>query len=173
MEQGEELQFTDSRGKPHQLTLLSIQEQDVNGVSIVRYVLDSEIMSTVVQVAKPNAASGQSIPMANPDDPCQVGAPSNGDLWVMYVNPGDLVKKGEELFNISIMKQEKAVIAPVDGIVKRVLRTADYRESKQMTPVREGELIVELAPVPHCCAKCGKPMSSDTFEFCPFCGKKN
>ena len=31
----------------------------------------------------------------------------------MYVHPGDIVEEGEELFNVSIMKQEKAVLAPV------------------------------------------------------------
>jgi hypothetical protein len=40
--------------------------------------------------------------------------------------------------------------------------------------VREGELIVELAPVPLCCnnPKCGKPLPSDGFAYCPHCGKK-
>ena len=66
----------------------------------------------------------------------------------MYVHPGDVVKAGEELFNVSIMKQEKAVLAPIDGMVKRVLKTADFKENKQMVSVREGELIVELGPVP-------------------------
>ena len=112
--------------------------------------------------------------MADPANEYHVGAPSNGDLWVMYVHPGDVVKKGEELFNISIMKQEKAVVAPMDAMVKRVLKTADYRESKQMLPVREGELIVELAPVPQCCSnsKCGKPLPAESYAFCPYCGKK-
>lgn len=78
----------------------------------------------------------------------------------MYVHPGDVVKAGEELFNVSIMKQEKAVLAPVDGIVKRVLKTADFKESKQMVSVREGELIVELGPVPRLCSNeaCGQPI---------------
>ncbi len=175
MEVGSDLNFTDSSGKPHHLTLLRIQNPGSNGVSVVRYVLDSEIMSTEVQVAKPEASMARASAMADPANEYHVGAPSNGDLWVMYVNPGDVVKKGEELFNISIMKQEKAVLAPLDSVVKRVLKTADYRHSKQMTPVREGELIVELAPVPNCCGnpKCKKPLPSDSFTFCPHCGKKN
>jgi pyruvate carboxylase len=41
-----------------------------------------------------------------------------------------------------------------------------------MVPVREGELIVELGPVPAVCRnpECGKPLPADTFTFCPFCG---
>lgn len=171
---GEELNFTDSRGKPHHLNLIRIQQADANGVAVVRYVLDSEIMSTEVQVAQPSASIAKSSAMADPHNEYHVGAPSKGDLWVMYVHPGDIVKKGEELFNISIMKQEKAVLAPVDGMVKRVLKTADYRESKKMVPVREGELIVELAPMPVCCpnADCRKPLPAEGYVYCPYCGKK-
>jgi len=173
MEPGEDLNFLDSQGKPHQFSLMSIRTPDENGMSIVRYVLDSEIMSTEVQVTKPGAGK-LNVSKADPDNPNHVGAPSNGDLWVMYVTPGQVVRKGDELFNISIMKQEKAVLAPVDGVVKRVLKTANFSESKQMVPVREGELIVELGPVPAVCANpaCGKPLPADTFTFCPFCGGK-
>jgi len=171
---GEELNFTDSYGKPHHLNLINIGNTNSSGVSVVRYVLDSDILSTEVQVAKPQTAVAASGTRADPNNKYHVGAPSNGDLWVMYVNPGDIVKKGEELFNISIMKQEKAVLAPLDAMVKRVLKTADYRESKQMVPVREGELIVELVPLSHSCSnpKCAKPLPADSCAFCPYCGKK-
>jgi len=173
MQPGDELNFLDSQGKPHQLSLMSIRAPDESGMSIVRYVLDSEIMSTEIQVTKPGAGK-LNVSKADPDNPNHVGAPSNGDLWVMYVSPGQVVRKGDELFNISIMKQEKAVLAPVDGVVKRVLKTANFSESKQMVPVREGELIVELGPVPAVCInpECGKPLPADTFTFCPFCGAK-
>jgi pyruvate carboxylase len=82
------------------------------------------------------------------------------------------VKKGEELFNISIMKQEKAVLAPVDGIVLRVLKTADYKESRQMASVRESELIVELGPIPRLCSNeaCARPIPLEGTAFCPYCG---
>ncbi len=171
---GEELSFTDSHGKPHHFSLIRIQNPGANGVSVVRYVLDSDILSSEVQVAKAESVSTRSGAMADPGNEYHIGAPSSGDLWVMYVHPGDIVKKGEELFNISIMKQEKAVTAPLDAVVKRVLKTADYRESKQMVPVREGELIVELAPIPNICSnpECAKALPSDNFAFCPYCGKK-
>lgn len=172
MNVGEELNFTDSNGKPHHLSLIRIQKPGSNGISVVRYVLDSEIMSSEVRVTKPESVAARAGALADPANEYHVGAPSNGDLWVMYVHPGDIVKKGEELFNISIMKQEKAVTAPFDALVKRVLKTADYRESKQMVPVQEGELIVELAPVPLYCnnAECGKALPSESFAFCPYCG---
>lgn len=112
--------------------------------------------------------------MADPNNIYQVPSPSNGDLWVMYVAPGDVVTKGEEIFNVSIMKQEKAVLAPVDGIVKRVLKTADFKENKKMVPVREGELLVELAPAPRLCPNpaCHHPLTDPEAHFCPKCGVK-
>lgn len=172
MKVGQDLNFTDTSGKPHHLLLLSISRPNDAGMAICRYVLDSEFLSCEVQVSQPTAQKDRGLPMADPADPYQVPSPSNGDLWVMYVHPGDIVKAGEELFNVSIMKQEKAVLAPVDGIVKRVLKTADFKESKQMVSVHEGELIVELGPVPRLCPNeaCAKPIPSESMRFCPFCG---
>lgn len=173
LKEGEELNFTDSKGKPHQFNLLKVDEPGANGDAIVRYVLDSQIMSVSVQVTKPTNLQGASAAKADPTNKYHVGAPSGGDLWVMYVAAGDVVKKGDELFNISIMKQEKAILAPMDGVVARIIKTADYRESKQMVPVKEGDLILELAPLSMCCQnpKCGKPIPGDSYTFCPYCGK--
>ena len=169
---GQDLYFNDSSGKPHHLLLLSISTPNDAGISICRYVLDSEFMSCEVQVRQPSGNGAKSTLMADTANKYHVAAPSNGDLWVMYVHPGDVVKAGEELFNVSIMKQEKAVLAPIDGMVKRVLKTADFKENKQMVSVREGELIVELGPVPRVCGNeaCGQPIPMDNIAFCPYCG---
>lgn len=169
---GEEMNFTDSLGKPHHFQMISLDRPNANGEVIVRYVLDSEIMLHTVRVAPAQTTGKGGVPMADPANPMQIASPSNGDLWVMYVHPGDMVKKGQEIFNISIMKQEKAVLSPCDGIVKRVLKTADYKETRQMVPVREGELIVELDPTPNCCQACGRPLPAQNLAFCPYCGEK-
>ncbi len=171
---GQDLYFNDSKGKPHHLVLLSISKPNAAGFAVCRYFLDSEIMTIDVQVAEPTANANKGTLKADPTNPYHVGAPSNGDLWVMYVHPGDIVKKGEELCNVSIMKQEKAVLAPLDGIVKRVLQTADYKESKQMLSVTEGDLLIELGPVPRLCSntECAHPIPMDNIDFCPYCGEK-
>ena len=173
LKQGRELQFTDSNGKPHQMTIFRISPVTDHGTVNVRYTFDSQIFYQEVKVAEGHAAHSD-LAMADPSNKYHVPAPSNGDLWVVYVKPGDIVKAGDELFNISIMKQEKAVLAPLDGIVKRVLKTADYQLTRKMTPVREGELIIELAPCPTVCqnAECGKPLPSSAINFCPWCGAK-
>ena len=170
---GEEFNFTDSGGKPHSMTLLSISPVDNTGVSVARYVLDSEIMSHQVQVSAPKASDSKGLVLADPANPLHIAAPSSGDLWVMYIHPGDIVDEGEELFNISIMKQEKAVLSPMRAMVKRVLKTADYKETRKMISVREGELIVELAPVPIVCPNeaCSRPLPLENIRFCPYCGE--
>ena len=110
--------------------------------------------------------------MADPDNPYHIGAPSNGDLWVMHVRPGDRVKQNEEICNISIMKQEKAILAPMDGTVKRVLKTADYTKDRKMVGVKAGELLVELGEPVDACPTCRAEIVAADFQFCPHCGQK-
>ncbi len=167
---GREIDFCDTDGKPHRMSIIDISPVDVQGIRLVRYHLDDETFTHPVQVAEPTSKGLGAIEMADKKNPCHIGSPSTGDLWVMYVKPGDMVTNGEELFNITIMKQEKAVISPMEGIVERVLKTADYKHDKQMTPVREGELLVVLGPVPKRCEKCKSPIKDDSFRFCPVCG---
>lgn len=163
------LGFTSSDGKPHQMRLLSIDPVNEEGLAAVRYVLDSEILKEDVRLGT-GAAKRAGVVMADPDVAGQVASPRKADLWIVHVAPGDIVRKGQELFNVSIMKQEKAVCAPVDGIVLRVLKTADFARTRRMVPVEEGELIVELGPVPRICPKCGAPAGDRAALFCGQCG---
>ena len=165
------MHFNDSRDKPHQMTIMHMSEPDENGMGQVRYSLDSEIMSHEVKLAEPSSGPTTGLEKADAGNPYHIASPNNGDLWVMYVSPGEVVKQGEELFNISIMKQEKAVLSPVDGVVKRVLKAADFRENKKMVPVTEGELLVELGPVPNTCPSCSEIIVMEGCAYCPHCGK--
>lgn len=167
---GREVDFCDTDGKPHRMSIIDVSPVDPQGVRLVRYQFDDETFTHPVQVAEPTVKGKGAVEMADKKNPCHIGSPSTGDLWVMYVKPGDTVIKGEELFNITIMKQEKAVLSPMDAIVERVLKTADYKHNKQMAPVLEGELLVVLGPVPQRCEKCKSPIKDDSFRFCPVCG---
>jgi pyruvate carboxylase len=62
------------------------------------------------------------------------------------------------------------VTAAIAGQVKRVLKEADFKTTRRMTPVRAGELIVELAPLPNLCPACRQPLPLEHLRFCPFCG---
>jgi pyruvate carboxylase len=168
--QGDELLFVDRDEKPHLMKIVDIAPVDQRGVRLVRYSLDDETFSHPVKVARVESTGKPALEMAEANNPWHVASPSSGDLWVMYVKPGDLVKKGEELFNITIMKQENAVLSPRDAMVQRVLKTANYKKDRQMAPVVEGELLVELVAAPTSCAACKQPLRDETFKFCPECG---
>jgi len=172
LEPGRELLFQDSRGKPHALTIAPIPEPDEDGVIRVSYTLDSEVLEHAVKVAAAVGGRKADLEMADRSNLYHLGAPTSGDLWAMYVVPGDLVSKGQELFNITVMKQEKAVLAPADAVVKRVLKHANYKQDRKMVPVREGELLVELGPVPRRCPACAAPVADSRFRFCSECGAR-
>jgi pyruvate carboxylase len=171
LEPDRDMLFKDTEDKPHSMRILGIGRPDFQGMSAVRYSLNGELFTHTVKVAEATGAGEQALEMADRGNPCHVASPSNGDLWILYVKPGDIVKEGEELFNITIMKQEKAVTAPMAGIVERVLKTADYKYDKKMVPVKEGELLVVLGPVPLRCSGCQTPIKDSGFKFCPACGK--
>jgi len=170
LQPGDELHFEDSDGKPRHLHILDISRPDSQGVSIVRYTLDSEFMSHQVKVAEATGKADLGLEMAVLGNPYHVGSPCNGDLWVMHVKPGDVVHPGEELFNISVMKQEKSVLSSVHGQVKRVLKFANYMEDRKMVPVKEGELLVELGQLLRLCTGCSAPLLVEQASYCPSCG---
>lgn len=172
LEKGETLLFGSRCGKPHVMRISDISDVDDQGYITVRYSVDSETASHKVKVREAAGSDRDTLEMADPKNVYHIGSPSNGDLWVMHVRAGDMVKKGEEICNISIMKQEKSVQAPVDGMVKRVLKSANYQEDKIMVPVKEGELLVELGPAHKVCPTCKAPLASDEFKYCPVCGQK-
>ncbi len=169
-EPGRDLHFQDSKGKPHLMTTVDISNPDSQGISQVRCVLDAESFIYPVKVAETSAAEKTGVEMGDPKNPFHIASPSNGDLWVMYVHPGDIVKKGEEVFNVTVMKMEMAVSSPADGMVKRVLKSADYNMDKKMVPVQGGELLVELGPISKICKACSVPVLGEDYKFCPSCG---
>jgi len=149
-----------------------MSEPDEQGICTVRYTVDNENVSYQVKVREGSSSERDSVEMADLKNEYHIASPSNGDLWVMHVRAGDHVKQGEEICNISIMKQEKSVYAAKAGMVKRVLKNANYQEDKIMVPVKEGELLVELGPVESCCPTCKAPVGSADYKFCPGCGQK-
>ena len=144
LKQGEYFSFSDSNGKLHHMSLLRIGALNKEGIVAVDFQLDHELVRYEVQVQEnQNTDKGQR-KQADPSNPNHVGAVSSGDLWVVHVAKGDVVKKGQELCNISIMKQEKGIFAKRNGVVKHVYIPADFKHTNQMINVKEGDLILEL-----------------------------
>jgi pyruvate carboxylase len=171
-EKGVEIEFMDDYGKPHRFEIIDIPPPNENGISDVRYIYDSERLSHQVKLTEAKTRSRTSVMKADPNNPSQIAAPSTGQLWMTYVKVGDVVKKGEEIFNISVMKQENAVFSPADGMITRVLKSANFPQDKKMFPVVEGELIIEIGPIPTACEQCREPIILENSNFCPNCGAK-
>ncbi|MEZ4568549.1 MAG: hypothetical protein R2860_16835 [Desulfobacterales bacterium] len=60
---------------------------------MVRYLLDSQILTYQVKVQEPETDDGADHVMADLDNPYHLASPSRGDLWVMYVSAGDYERR--------------------------------------------------------------------------------
>ena len=77
---------------------------------------------------------------ADPDDPCQVGAPLPGLLASHAHAEGDTVTAGEPLCVIEAMKMESNVTASIDGRIKKIHLAAGEQ-------IESGDLLITLEPV--------------------------
>jgi acetyl-CoA carboxylase biotin carboxyl carrier protein len=69
----------------------------------------------------------------------EVRTQTAGNMWKVLVKPGDVVKAGDTLFIMEVMKMEVAHEAPQDGIVTAV-HVAEGAEGLDAE-----ELVVEIA----------------------------
>ena len=76
---------------------------------------------------------------ADPEDPCQVGAPLPGLLASHAHAEGDTIAAGEPLSVIEAMKMESNVTAPVDGRIKKIHIAAGEQ-------IETGDLLITLEP---------------------------
>jgi len=170
LEQGVEREFRTNDGKTHNVKVHRVGRVDSQGRRRVRYQLDQEMFVVDFQVETPKSAAA-GVEAADPANPYQIGSPFDADLWIVHKKPGDTVRAGEEVLNLSLMKMECAVNSPVDGVVKRVVVFANFKADKKMVPVKKGQLLIELAVPRGKCANCDAPVEPD-HRFCPACGER-
>lgn len=78
-----------------------------------------------------------STPMADPENPAQIGANIPGNIIKVLVKEGEEVEEKQPVAVIEAMKMETNIISPMKGTVEKVY----VKEGQQ---VKAGELIVEL-----------------------------
>ena len=100
---------------------------ELNGVRRDVTVPDEEAQKTIVKV-----------PMADEDDPKQIGASIPGAVSKISVKKGDKVTKGQTLITVEAMKMETAVTAPEDGVIKEI-------HVEEGSAVKGGQLLITLA----------------------------
>lgn len=121
----------------------------VNGqqykVKLKSFGRDKESVPRIERVERKSPVGVQPAPA--PRKPSGVDAHSGGDIVTaplpglildVKVNPGDLVKAGQDLLLMEAMKMENHVEAPHDGTVKKVL-------VNKGDSVAEGDSLVELS----------------------------
>ena len=100
---------------------------ELNGVRRDVTVPDEEAQKSVVKV-----------PMADEDDPKQIGASIPGAISKISVKRGDKVTKGQTLITVEAMKMETAVTAPEDGAIKDI-------HVEEGAAVQGGQLLITMA----------------------------
>ncbi|WNJ19569.1 pyruvate carboxylase [Pontibacter sp. G13] len=96
----------------------------LNGVTRSVEIRDEQIAVEVVQNQKATADN-------------QIGAPLQGKLTKIFVEPGETVQKNQPLFVIEAMKMESTITSNVAGVVRNVPLTGG-------TMVEQGDLVVEM-----------------------------
>ncbi len=138
---GEQVRITID-DKPHVVCLVSIGE-GMGGVKDV--VLSVDNIMHVFQVDLPeSAATRKKVRKATPGNKGEVGATVNGTVWRIgtkgrALKEGDLVRKGEEIMNIEVMKTENAVKSSVAGVIREICVAVNDR-------VEEGQLLAVVEP---------------------------
>ncbi|WP_312091144.1 pyruvate carboxylase [Aminipila sp.] len=137
--EGETCEVKIGEGKLLIIKLVEVKNPDLEGVREVVFEVNGNRHSVQIKdKGLENMGIGKSsVPMADPDDPAQIGANIPGNIIKVLVKEGEQVEEKQPVAVIEAMKMETNIIAPIKGTVGKVY----VKEGQQ---VKAGELIVEL-----------------------------
>lgn len=119
LKEQEEAVYKISPGKTIIVKLLSVGPANADGVRILFFKVNGQTRN--VEITDRTLATEKKVnAKALADDEKQIGAPLQGLLSKVLVEPGQKVKKNEPLFVIEAMKMETTTTAPDAGQIKRV-----------------------------------------------------
>ncbi|WP_029035584.1 pyruvate carboxylase [Salinimicrobium terrae] len=120
MEPGEEIIVDLDRGKTLLIEFLSIGETDEDGMAKVFFKVNGQTRAVEVkdESVKVEKVVHQKV---DKDDKKQVGAPLQGALSNIQVEPGQKVEKNQPLFVIEAMKMETTITANASGEVDKII----------------------------------------------------
>lgn len=130
----EEIIVTIGPGKNILIKYLNITKADELGNRLVFFTLNGQTRSVQVR-DKGEQVTKVSNRKAIGDQ--EIGAPLQGNLSKILVEPGQEVKENTPLFVIEAMKMESTITSPIAGTVKTV-------HLKEKTLVEQDDLVVEL-----------------------------
>jgi pyruvate carboxylase len=124
-------------GKTLVIRFLTLGEARPDGMRTVFFELNGQPREIEVRdkaIKEPTAARRK----ADPSKAGEVGAPIPGAVTVLYVHPGDAVKKGERLLVMEAMKMQTTIYSPIAGTVRElVVKLADSVEAHDLLLVLE------------------------------------
>ena len=138
MEPGEEIDAGIEQGKQLIIRFLALGDADEDGQRSVFFELNGQPRS--IQVLDRNVEPIHAAhPKADADNPGHVGAPMQGAVIALAVEPGQTVRRGDPLLTLEAMKMEMVVRAEHAGTVADILAPAG-------TAVAAGDLLIKLTP---------------------------
>ncbi len=120
MEPGEEIIVELDRGKTLLIEFLSVGETDEDGMAKIFFKVNGQTRAVDV---KDNSVKVEKVVHQKVDksDKKQVGAPLQGALSNIQVEPGQKVEKNQPLFVIEAMKMETTITANASGEVDKII----------------------------------------------------
>ena len=120
MEPGEEIIVELDRGKTLLIELISVGEANEDGIAKVFFKVNGQTRNIEIQ-DKSVKVEKVVHKKVNKEDKKQVGAPLQGSLSSILVEPGQKVEKNEALFVIEAMKMETTITANSEGEVDKIV----------------------------------------------------
>jgi len=115
----QELHLELEPGQSLVVRLVAIGDVDAEGKRALFFDINSQPRRIMVQ-DKSVGVIAEKHAKADPEDPCQVGAPLPGLLASHVRAEGEIVAAGERLCVIEAMKMESSVTAPIGGRIKKI-----------------------------------------------------
>lgn len=139
MYEGEVCEIEVATGKKLITKLVEIGQPNPSGKVRLTFEVNGNRRDLFVQdhARRHQSQSEKEVPMANPDNPSEIGASIPGKIVKCLVKEGQCVKAGDILLVVEAMKMETNVLATKDGVLKDVL-------VKEGQMVITGELLIKL-----------------------------
>jgi pyruvate carboxylase len=129
---GDEISVNIEAGKTLFIKLVNIGQPDHDGKRIVSYELNGVPRETTIVDASLKSTV-KARPKADPEDPCQIGAPIPGVITGLHTTAGTKIVKGDKLITLEAMKMQTTLYAPEPGVVGEILvKVGDAVDSKDL-----------------------------------------
>ncbi|MCY6959177.1 pyruvate carboxylase [Clostridium brassicae] len=138
LREGETCEVKVAEGNILIIKLLQINKIDKEGFRTLVFEINGNRREIKIKdKSAQNSTNVNTLQMADPDNPLEVGSSIPGTVLKVLVEPGDEVKENDSLIIIEAMKMETNITASTNGTVDSIL----VKEGQQ---VKSGELLIKL-----------------------------